>query len=178
MINLLPPEGHRAVKQEYFFRMGASVLLLFSCVGIFLTIAFVPTYVLVGAQIKTFEGVERNNSKSAVSETTESEMNDTENLLRQLSKTSESRTAGSIIADIEKTAPPAISFKTFRIESVKGTTTIQVQGVAETRGSLAEFKKALEASDSFAKADVPISDLAKETDLPFMLTIIPKRVNK
>ncbi len=174
MINLLPPEGHRAVKQEYLLRMGASVLLLFSCVGIFLTVAFVPTYVLIGAQVKTFEGVEKNNSESTQTGTTTSDVRVIESLLKQIGKTSESREAGSIIKEIEGVASPAISFKTFRIESVKGTTTIQVQGIAETRGSLADFKNALEASDSFTKADVPISDLAKETDLPFMITIVPK----
>ena len=155
--------------------MGASVLLLFSCVGIFLTIAFIPTYVLVGAQIKTFEGVEKNNAEHTESGTTESEVRATESLLKQLGKTTESRTAGAIIKEIEETAPPTVSFKTFRIESVKGTTTIQVQGVADTRESLARFKNALEASDSFDKAEVPISDLAKETELPFMITIVPKQ---
>ncbi len=178
MINLLPPEGHQAVKQEYLFRTGASILLLFSSVGILLTIAFIPTYVLVGAQIKTFDGIDKNGSENTASSTTGLEIRETENLLKQLGKTSEMSTAGSIIADIEVIAPSTITFKTFRIETVKSTTTIQVQGIAETRGSLADFKNALEASDSFDKAEVPISDLAKETDLPFMITIIPKRANK
>jgi hypothetical protein len=175
MINLLPPEGHRAVKQEYFFRAGASVLLLFSCVGIFLTVAFIPTYVLVGAQIKAFEGTEKSNPDTSV--VTEVDMKETEDLLKQLKKTSEQQTTNSLIKKIEETASSEIMFKTFRIDMNKGTTTIQVQGIAETREALAQFKNALVATDVFEKADVPISDLARETDLPFMITIVPKSKN-
>ena len=176
MINLLPPEGHRAVKQEYFFRTGASLLLLFSSVGIFLTAAFIPTYVLVGAQIKSFEGTHGDESNKGATTTTQTDIRDTEDILKQLGKTGESFAVSSLIREIETLAPEGILFKTFRIESVSvATTTVQVQGIAETREALARFKVALETSKSFEKAEVPISNLAKEIDLPFGITITTKK---
>lgn len=177
MINLLPPIGHHAVKQEYLFRVTASILLLFSFIAIFLTIAFVPTYVLVGAQIKAFEGVDGTDAEKETLRSAEAEMQTAEDILKQLGKSTETLSHSLVIQEIQKMASSEIDFKTFRIDSTKDdVVVIQVQGIAETRESLAQYKIALESAPLFEKAEIPISDLAKETNLPFSITITPKKL--
>jgi hypothetical protein len=50
-----------------------------------------------------------------------------------------------------------------------------VQGVAARREDLIALKQALEQNALFATALVPISDLAKERDLSFTITITPAK---
>jgi Tfp pilus assembly protein PilN len=175
MINLLPPEGHRAVKQEYFFRVGAAILLLLASVAIFLTIAFIPTYVLIGAQISS-SGAQTTavSSEEETYRAAEATVKDIEKIITQLEKRATPLEISSIIEEIRQSASPQVVFKTFRVDASKAPATIQVQGIAETRESLARFRTALEASDMFLKAEVPISDLARETELPFTIAITPE----
>ncbi len=171
MINLLPPEGHKAVKREYVLRVGAAIFLLFAGVAIFLTVSLIPTYVLIGAQINSSEALTTEASDDAERyEDAEAEVKEIEMIMAQLQKRPQTQDISTIVAEIRKRASSAISFKTFRIDTAKKAL-IQIQGVAETRESLAQFRTALEASDLFAKAEVPISDLARETELPFAITI-------
>lgn len=52
------------------------------------------------------------------------------------------------------------------------TATIVIQGVSLTRDSLVNFKKSLEDSKNFRNIDLPISNLAKDRDIKFSMTMI------
>ena len=173
MINLLPPTGHKIVKQEYFFRVGSSLCLLFASVNILLTIALVPTYVLVDAQVKSLEAESPEEGASAdASKASDAEIKKTQQILKQLKTTKESVLSSTAIAEIQKYAPDTIAFSNFQVATSKGAIdSIQVQGVAPTREVLSHFKEALEQTEVFQKAEVPLSDLAKDTNLPFALTV-------
>ena len=77
------------------------------------------------------------------------------------------------IEEIEKIADGSIAFRSFSIgePGLNGIIQIQAQGVAPTREILVKFKTDILASESFKTAEIPISDLAQDVNLPFVMTI-------
>lgn len=176
MINLIPPEGHKAVRREYVLRVGAALCLLFAGVTVFLCVALIPTYVLINAQIHalTLEAKQDEGSESAVAS---QEVEATKKILAQLKTTPKSIPLDQVVEEARKSASPEVVFKTFYIDAPKGVLEkIQVQGIAPTRADLVRFKDALEASALFEKAEIPIADLARDVEVPFaiMLTLSPQ----
>lgn len=177
MINLIPPEGYRMITREYFLRVGAVFCFLFAVVFVFLGVALVPMYVLVEAQINevTLE-VLREKDASEVIKTADTEVASVKSILAQLKVEGNSFLMSAAIDAIQKNAPEGILFKTFYIDGVQaGGPVIQVQGVATTREKLIQLKTKIEALEMFDTVEVPISDLARDAELPFAITIIPSK---
>lgn len=173
MINLIPPEGHKALKREYILRVGATLSLLFASVALLLAVALIPTYVLIAAQLNAFalESAQETKKGDALKDIN-AEVNMTKELLAQLKTTPEKVPVSAIIEEIQKHTPALVVFDTFYIESgTDGVERIQVQGNAATREALARLKNELESSAMFEKAEVPIADLARDVDLSFAITI-------
>ncbi len=174
MINLIPPQGHTSAHREYLLRVGSAVAVLFGFVMLVLTAAHIPTYVLIDVQIKTLEATaEKESGKEDRIKEADEEVKLSNVVLTRLKAVPEKKfTTADILSEIQKSAPASISFRTFLLHNTgKEAQTIQVQGVADTRESLAQFKVALEASTLFDRAEVPISDLARDVDLPFAMTV-------
>lgn len=177
MINLIPPEGHVIMKREYFLRVGATLLLLFSGVAVLLAVAQIPMYVLIDAQLKSLdlEASQENKNEQALKDA-ESEVRSIKEVLTQMKSTSTPSTVSIVIDEIEARTPPSVLLKSFSIDASQGVIEkAQIQGTAPTREMLVQMKGLLETSDMFEKAEVPISDLARETDLPFAVTVTLKK---
>lgn len=176
MINLIPPQGHRTIRTEYMMRVGATVAMLFSAVAILLTVALIPTYVLVHAQMRAFNAEDAVNTGAADTPDIAEEINRTEAIVMELQKRPETTDTSVFVHAIEAAAPAGVSFRNFSFGSVKDAPApIQVRGVAARREDLIALKQALEQNALFATALVPISDLAKERDLSFTITITPAK---
>ncbi len=185
MINLIPPEGYQMVKREYLFRVGAVYGFLFSFVFLLITASLIPLYVLVDGQRKdiSLEAVEESNTAEQFQNTT-AIIEKTNSVLTQLSLPEPPFLISSAINEIQKRAPEGVSFKMFSIDIVDNnakkktnntTQNIQVQGKATTREKLAQLKTSLEDSELFETVEVPISDLARDVDLSFSITIVPSK---
>lgn len=174
MINLIPPQGHKSAHREYLLRVGSSVSVLFGFVMLVLAAAHIPTYLLIGVQIKTLDATaEKESGKEELIKKADDEVRLSNVVLARLKAVPEKIImTGDILSEIQKSAPTSVSFRTFLLHNTgKEAQTIQVQGVADTREVLAQFKASLEASEMFDRAEVPISDLARDVDLPFAMTI-------
>jgi Tfp pilus assembly protein PilN len=173
MINLIPPDGQKVLKTEYVLRVGATFGILFGVVLLLVVVAHIPTYVLVDAQIKSLDTsmVQYNNEREDTRELDE-EVKRAKTITAQLGVTDDTISATALLTELQRVMPNAITLKSFAMQTDdKGDATVQVQGIAPTREALAAFKVAVENSEMFAEAQIPISDLAKDTDLPFAVTI-------
>lgn len=179
MINLIPPEGHKMIRREYFLRVGSTILFLFSSVIVCLTIALVPRYVLIDAQIKTTEaGSNQEGINNDVYVAVEKEVSDVNSVLSQFKMVSAPILSSTVIEQIRSTAPTSIIFETFVVNSTGDhIDAVQISGVAPTREALAELKSDLEASSMFEKAEVPIADLVRDNNLPFTITVTLEKNN-
>ena len=173
MINLIPPEGHKIVRREYLLRVFATALFLFGFVCIILTVALLPKYLRIGTMIHAFAlETQKVGNKDAAFLEAEKEVLVTRDILLQLKMSKESVTASEAIEEIQKHAPPEVVFKNFSTELLDGVIErVKMQGVAPTREDLLHLKVAIEESEMFETAEVPISDLALDINVPFSITI-------
>lgn len=173
MINLIPPQGRALMKREYMFRVGATFCILFGWLALFFAVAHIPTYVLVKAQIQNIDAVaQRESSRDEEIKQSEAEVRAAQAVIMQLRAVKESRKVADIVGEVHRLANDSIRLHTFVLTDLEEkTSVIQVQGSATTREEFVAFKDALEASLFFARAEIPISDLARDTDLPFMMTL-------
>ncbi len=173
MINLIPPNGHSALKHEYILRIAS--LYGFILGGVFLASAalMVPTYVLTSAQLKTAhkDSAAMETMKAAFAEAA-GEIKRINAVMTALRIEKDPVLYSEIIEEIVRSSGEGVTLSTFRgSHTGEKLSSVVVQGTASNRRSLAAFKNTLEASPLFAEAELPIADLARDTNLPFVVTL-------
>ncbi len=181
MINLIPPNGQTALKHEYMLRVLAVYGFLLTGVFAACTVLLVPTYLLTGVQLTGAQDQSNDIEETkAAFDAAFSEIKIANTIMGQLRANNMQTTMESVVRDVASLAPSGITFTSFSAERVDGVVReVVVLGRANTRRTLASFKATLETSDHFREAHVPISDLARDTNLPFAVTIVlrdPKEV--
>lgn len=173
MINLIPPQGRAALRHEYLLRIGSVGAFLLSGAFLIGAVLLAPTYVLTSSQVTGARGQssEMEETKRAF-DSAFGEIRVANTIMAQLRKTDTLTPITKTLEEAVRVAPPGIRFNGFSLDRKNGgLSQIVIQGVADTRRTLASFKTTLEASDTFEEAVIPISDLARETELPFAITV-------
>ncbi len=173
MINLIPPQGHSALRHEYMLRIASMYCFILGGVLVASAALMIPTYVLTSSQLEAVrsDNSENHETTQAFSRASE-EIKTATAMMSQLRVTESAIVYSTIIEEIVRSAPNGIAFTTFQGRPEEDELTqITIQGLASTRNALASFKNALESSVMFEKADIPISDLARDTNLPFVVTV-------
>ncbi len=176
MSNLIPPQGHTSVAREYITRIFSVYGFLLASVLVALCALVVPTYALVDTQlnIHTLED-SSGDTLNSIFRDAETAIQEANGLLVQLAAPSKSVHASEILKEIQKSAHEDVAFKSFQINQAQEKDTrritVSVQGVAGSRVALARLKVNLELSPLFERAEVPISDLARDAELPFVITL-------
>ena len=173
MINLIPPAAKKKVLVEYWVRV-ISVWLILWAVTLFVSASILlPTYVLISTQVAVHEESAEIASQKVASY---------ENVSVALIGASQQ---AKMVADEE--ALPRFSEYLDLVESLQGSdiqitevsmsrdeqgfTPIMVSGVATDRLALASFKDRLLANAQIAVVDLPISNLARDKNIAFTITI-------
>lgn len=134
-------------------------------------IALVPTYVLFLEPVAATEGAAQKSPDEEqyvqIADTLKTSMG----YVTQLSKPVESIETSKIVSHIEGALSPKVAVTSMHFSLDKGKAHIEARGTAQTRESLRQFLDALKKDTFFADAQIPISDLAKDTNLVFTLTL-------
>jgi hypothetical protein len=175
MINFLPPEAKAAVRKEYVIRTGSVWAVLLALVALIGAALLIPTYVLLLGQLDALamEVVETENATSAEAyKIAHSALEKAQTLALQLRVDDTGPTPSQVLRETQKAQTNSISISGFSYQySDAAPTAVEIRGVAATREALAQFSAALERNPLFARAEVPVSDLAEARDLPFTLAI-------
>ncbi len=175
MINLIPPDSKKTIKREYLVRTVTVWMALFSIVGIVTVVLLTPTYVLLSKSLeaKTLEIQETDEDfDSDAYQALRTEFKMAHQIAQRLAITSTSTPASAILADIQAVQTDDIMMTGFTYESDGAVVKkVEVRGIASTRAALAAFSATLEQNPRFARADVPVSSLTNDRDLPFVLNI-------
>lgn len=176
MINLIPPHAKRSIMTEYWLRVVTVWCMLLSFAGVVGLLVMLPPYVLVSSQVDVY----RQSAESATQE-----IQNYKNMSDVLNRSTQ---RARII--VETKNKPVLSeylalFQSFENEQVRireiiisreaefGIAPIRIVGEADTRQALADFRDRLLATDIVEIVDLPISNLAKDSDIVFSLTITP-----
>jgi hypothetical protein len=176
MINLIPPSAQTEVRKEYWLRVATVWLFLCGSALLILVVLNIPLHVLVGSQLDAFSNeYAQANLESELFKGSEEAVKKANDVAQLLSNTHDEPTFSKIIEEIE-----SLSGSDIRILDVtltrKGALLepIVVRGSAASRLALTEFQDALEAHPLFKQAELPLSNLARDKDIVFTITIEPE----
>ena len=176
MINLIPPDAQKQVQREYWIRVVSVWFFLLGTAFVLVALFYVPTYLLLQLQLTGYAA----EYADVTSQT--GEFKDAEVAIKHANEiaillTNEKKEVlfSTIISEIEKITTEGITINSFAL-SRKGVdlNTIAVTGIAKTRANLSNFQSAIENNILFKSASLPLSNLTKDKDIPFSITITPK----
>ena len=175
MINFLPPEAKTLVKHEYRIRLASVWALLLAVVAATGAGLLVPSYVLLGRQIEALllsdAGI-RDESKVEAYKASRQDLVKAQALAAQLAVPRRHPAGSDVLRQVQDARSRSITISNFAYTySDAGVELLRVDGVAATREALTQFSATLERNPLFLRADVPVSSLVAERDLPFTITI-------
>lgn len=176
MINLIPPSAEKHVQREYKIRVASVWMILFGLAFVIVTLLNVPVYILVQSQLDNFLA-EYNEASDETQSFIESEVAiaNANEIVRLLAKKDPVEEFSHIIEELEQLTGANITIQSFQIGRTGNVLDpIVISGVANSRLELSRFRDAIEASEFFKSAALPLSNLAKDRDIPFTITITPE----
>jgi Tfp pilus assembly protein PilN len=173
MHNLLSKQAKKEQKMEYIGRLLVLCFTLGTGVVLVGMVALVPTFLSTRLEMRfEHEQKERLNALLLEAEAGEKPLEQLErgrHVLSLLNVQAGEDQYSTILREALDTRPGGISISSAAFNRADRTFTIQ--GLAENRDALVDFTRRLEASPRFARINLPISDLARSTDLTFRLTL-------
>lgn len=175
MSNLIPPEARKKIITEYWMRV-ASVWLVLAAMAACTVVAFLlPTYVLVNSQVQLYEASAQEASAQVASyDASAKALVAASQQARLIVEGARRRPVLSVydtVRDIVDTYGVQVSSYQF-VPKEAQISEVKIEGVADTRLSLAGFRDALAANPLIARVDLPISNLAKDRDISFSLSLV------
>lgn len=173
MINLIPNSAKKSIQKEYWVRVVSVWMILLSIALVFSAIVTLPSYVLISSQVLVYEqsaaeAVQKVEdyklvSKKLIQSTQQAKFALDENTLDSF--------AGYIFLfeDLEGVGISINEIEIAREES--SVKPIIVSGIADNRQELASFRDRILEVENVSAVDLPISNLAKDREIPFSLTV-------
>lgn len=170
MINLIPPDGVRVVRKEYIMRVLSVWAFIIAIVVVLAALMLLPTYVLVAEQLRIIDTAATVEDEAHAIVTEELK---TAQAIAEKVKVARDPIAASVIFDhIESGLAPEITLRSILVSPQGTDSAVQVVGVAMNRESLQRFIGRLKSDPFFKDASVPVSDLARDINPPFVLTLV------
>jgi hypothetical protein len=176
---LIPFTERKKLRNEYHVRAWIILLFALSFAGTIGVASLVPAFLRGSmeerAQLDAIASLEKNKQASGAVNV-EQELIADKMLLAVLAEGSDRILLSAEIRDLilSKGSVQITSFAVERIE--KGQTRIVIQGVAPTRESLLQFKTKIESGVPGTVTTLPISQLAKSTNIQFSMEIIRPKI--
>lgn len=173
MINLIPNTAKKSVLIEYWLRVITVWFLVWSGAMLVGVLILIPAYFLIDYQVVAFEASAKYASEKVASY---------ENVSRDLVRSSQQ---AGIILEKTKVTPiskylanlEAMQTKDIELTQMKvqrneeGIVPISLVGKATSRQALAAFRDRLLETPYITVVDLPISNLAKDRDILFPITV-------
>lgn len=172
MINLIPPAAKKSITREYWKRTITVWLWLFCVAFIMLAVFLLPTYVMLLTEINNLSeeaSVEVDAVATYDKSITELKKANAEALLLLGQKST--TTPSVLITKLVAYAGNGVTLNSFQLKSLNAGGEISVSGLASSRQTLANFRDVVAADENFRSVNLPISNLIKDKDLLFTMTM-------
>ena len=175
MANLLPTAERQSVRKERYKRLYVCIL-----VGVLVTLTIgsvllIPAY-MSGAsrQRSTEERLDAIRKLIALKQGSSADTSivETQNRLETIDALLSVTPPSQILTDTTRILPPGVTlWQYIYTRTPEGARSITISGRSTTREALLRFGDALRASGLFVTVDIPISTLARSTNIVFTLTM-------
>lgn len=178
-IDLLPQKSARARIREYYIRLTVVVLISVTILACVASVSITPTYLLISENL-TARGVTLSGLKLKSTATDEREI--TARIASLLSYTNavlalkNVSPASTLVASVLAIPRTGILISSMSYVSGSGgkATSLLLSGSATTRNTLRDYQIALGQSPRILSVDLPVSVYAKDTNIPFNMTLVLK----
>lgn len=172
---LLPAPERESLKKEYRIRLGIVLCFMISLAGLVGVVALIPalTRALSGERAALDAGAlfsKRTGAGDTAS--IESELGTDMSLLSVLKSDAADPPLAPLALEIVSLKGPLTITSLAMSRVSTSTVTVTLQGLAPTRNSLIAFEDSLESAMPGNKVDLPVNELANETDIPYSLQVI------
>lgn len=176
LTNLLPADRKKAIGRLYTIRLATVTLLLLSFLIVSAVVLRAPIYVYQYQQIQ----IEQQESVHLASRLSDNQgkgvtarfkaLNDNISYLSRLASTSSATSAVASVLNVSHQGV-ILSGLSYTPAQKGSEEKITLTGKATTRESLQQYVSTLSSLSSGKGAEVPISTYAKESDIPFTITL-------
>jgi hypothetical protein len=173
MINLVPPKAKKSIQIEYWLRVLTTWLFLWSFALVCGAAALIPAYVLIETQSSVYEtSAAEVSQKIADYNLASTALIRSSQQARYVLDERDVISISSLISLIESLQDADIQLTDIAINRTdKAISPIKLGGVASNRQALASFRDVLLEQTSVKDVDLPISNLARDKDIPFSITV-------
>lgn len=176
MRNLLSEQFKHSLRGEYLLRLGIVfgwLLTTAFCIGI---LTLIPSFVFTTARHSTLEDQHRlMQAKVGGVNTEEGGEGAPVALLRErlevLAASKDKQRLTEALLSVLTYRGDAIALTSISYSKASGETQLSIKGTALSRDALLSFEQALEEDDRFDSVDLPVSNLARERDILFDITL-------
>lgn len=134
-----------------------------------------PTYVLIGSQISAYEtSVQEASQKVSDYENVSMSLQEASLQAKEIVDELQLPVFSSYIDMFDDLQGPDLSISSINLrlnESGKGIAPVLLSGIASNRQSLSTFRDRLLSNENVTTVDLPISNLEKDKDIQFSITI-------
>ena len=175
MLKLLLKEEKQKIRKDYLFRFLTLLFSGLSVISILFLLSLIPSYFILKLDQKVLNeklsvaqddalNIERQRLKEQLS-SLQKTLNIVDDPTNQISM---------YIQSITEKQSRDISLLNINYEKESGKPAIVLQGNANSRQSLASFINSLEQVPEFESVNLPFSSFARDTNIPFSITIYLK----
>jgi Tfp pilus assembly protein PilN len=174
MFTLLPEQHKKRLFKEYRIRLAITFLIIVSVFFIIGIALLFPSYISLQTEKSTYKTESDALSKQIELKDKEGLTTTMDMIQSELSlvKPDETQIFRAINAILNQTTSDISILSLGYTRGDKSPSSINIQGVAKDRASLLTFSNNLKKELLFTSVDLPVSNLAKQTDVKFNLTLL------
>lgn len=176
LINLLPKENVRLFRRAYFYRLATIAALSGTFIFLVSALLLFPSYLLTHNQVKLETAAVAELNKTINSSEGQASAARVTALRESIARLELLKTApkgSALLRGILAVSHPGITLNSFNVtppvQAVPGK--VILSGTATTRDALRMYTVELGKLSYVSTVDLPISVYAKETDIPFTITL-------
>ncbi len=179
LINLISSQNRKRFRQEYFIRLVTVTAWLLTFVVIAECFLLIPSYIFESQEVSahTIE-LQQLSQKAATSQEQQVQakvqaLSAESTYLQGVRTLPTASMALRAILAVPRTGIKLSGFTFGSAQNTSSTTikSMEISGIADTREDLRSYDTALSALPYVSNADLPISDYAKATTIPFTITL-------
>jgi len=176
LTNLLPQKRLRALRRDYFLRLGVVAALFLIALVFASAVLLIPTYVFLTASQRTKEARLANIESmpsSAEEAAFSAQLAALSNNAATLTALADAPSAIATIRAALAVSHPGISLSglVYSPDTEKGSRTLLISGLGTTRDALRNYQLAIQSAPFARSANLPVSTYAKDTNIDFTITV-------
>ncbi len=178
MFNVLPEQFKKTITTEYYVRLGALVCCVVCVLEVCTIVFLLPSWMVGTIQKKELTqhiAIMQDLPVARSSNTVADTITSLNQLLEVVTTTFVYEKPTSLLDEILKNKNSNIHIIDYSSTYVDSThASLSITGKSVNRNALVTFVKTLQQDKKFSNIELPVSDLARDSDIPFTLQIKEK----